>query len=576
MKFQRITGLLLLTVAFASSAGLAQSVKARKQPISSYTLSDSSRYKTYFLNGLREKMLGNTNGAIRNFLLCIDANPNADAAYYELAQTYLSLDQAEQALPVVNKAVRLNAEQSWYFILKANIQERLGQYLQAADTYGKIKVLLPDDEDNYYAQANAYTLGGKPEEAMRVFRQLEIRFGSSDELTLQRQKLFIRTGNIAEATKEMEILIRQNPDELRYYMMAGELYDSNNLPEKAFEKYQQALKIDPTNGYVHLALADYYKDKGNTITVFEEVKKAFFSDDIDLDTKVRLMYSNYVNPREQSIKADAFLLSNILVAKYPKEGRVFAINGDFLFMINRKEDAAEAYKKAIALDKKNYTIWEQLARIQFSISDYQGVQETCDEAILYYPDKAMLYLYNGMAKKQLGNSKEAILAYTQGLTYCNNSIDLQTQFYSNMGDAYHAIGNYQESDKAYDKSLDLNPNNAFVLNNYAFYLSLRGKDLDKAERMIRKANALEQGNSSYEDTYAWVLYKLGRYADARIWIEKAMRNNSNSATLAEHYGDILFKLGYRDMAISNWKKAREFGSKSESLERKINDQALHD
>lgn len=231
----------------------------------------------------------------------------------------------------------------------------------------------------------------------------------------------------------------------------------------------------------------------------------------------------------------------------------------------------------MAVNKTNYPIWEQLARIQLSLNDFKATEATCTEALQYFPDKVLLYLFNGIAKSQNGNPTAAIEAYKSGLSYTQGNKDLTAQFYANMGDTYHAMGNYPESDKAYESSLALDYDNALVLNNYAYYLSLRGKDLVKAERMARRANQLEPNNISYEDTYGWVLYRLGRYQDARMWLEKALSNNvSKSATLVEHYGDILFKLGDRESALSYWKKAKEYGSKSELLERKINDQALHE
>lgn len=564
-------------VSFGQDSRAGKPMRSTMLGAKSLTSLDSAKVKYYFLSGLREKTLSNTNGAIRNFLLCLDLDPANDGAYYELAMAYQALQQDEQALVAIDKAIQYNKEQVWYYQLKAQIQQQLSLFGKAADTYGMLTFFQPENEEFYFAQANALIFADKLDDALALYGKIEKEFGYSDELVLQRQRIYLKRGNLTEAGKEIEGLVKRNPDEVRYYLMAAELYESNNLTDKAYEKYQQALKIAPDNGFLHLALADYYKVKGNKAAVFEEVKKAFSSDEIDLESKIRILYNNYVDTNEQNIKSEAITLSNILIDKYPSDPKVYSIRGDFLYLLDKKREACDLYKKALAVNKANYPIWEQLARIQLSLSDFKATEETCTEALQHFPDKVLLYLFNGIAKTQNGNPTGAIEAYKQGLTYTQGNKDLTAQFYANMGDTYHAMGNYPESDKAYESSLSLDYDNALVLNNYSYYLSLRGKDLLKAERMARRANQLEPNNTSYEDTYGWVLYRLGRYQDARMWLEKALSNNvSKSATLVEHYGDILFKLGDRESALSYWKKAKEYGSKSELLERKINDQALHE
>ncbi|MCO4293140.1 tetratricopeptide repeat protein [Solitalea sp. MAHUQ-68] len=541
------------------------------------TSSDSAKVKYYFLNGLREKTLGETNNAIRNFLLCLDIDNTNDAAYYELALAYQILEQNESAIIAIEKAIQYNKEQLWYYQLKASLQQQLEMFGKAADTYSMLISLSPKNEEFYYNQANALIFADRIDEALSVYYRIEKLFGYSDELVLQRQRVYLKKGDLHDAVKEMEELIKRNPDDIRYYLMTAELYESNNLYDKALEKYQQAMKVAPDNGYLHLALADYYKVKGNKTAVFEAVKRAFVSDEVDFESKVRILYNNYTDPNQQSVRNETLILSNILIDKYPHNAQVYSIRADLMLIQDKKKEACVLYKKSLENDKSNYAVWEQLARVQLGLGDFKEVVATTTVALGYFPDKVLLYLFDGIAKAQTGNNKGAIESYTKGLVLSKDSKELSAQFYGNIGDSYHSIGNYPESDNAYESSLLLDYNNALVLNNYAYYLSLRGKDLLKAEKMARRAIQLEPNNTSYEDTYGWVLYRLERYQEAKMWIEKALSNNmSKSATLVEHYGDVMFKLGNKDEALSYWKKAKEYGSKSELLEKKINDQALHE
>ncbi|POY39269.1 hypothetical protein C3K47_01880 [Solitalea longa] len=583
MGFEKkvILSVITLTAAIQVSYGQA----ARKESVRPnapssgkvLTSSDSARVKYYYLSGLREKTLGETNNAIRNFLLCLDIDNTNEAAYYELALAYQALEQNESALIAINKAIQYNKEQVWYYQLKASLQQQLDMFSKAADTYSVLIGLKPQSEEFYYSQANALIFADRIDEALVLYTKIERRFGYSDDLILQRQRVYLKKGDLQSAVREMEGLIKRYPDEVRYYLMAAELYESNNFYDKALEKYQQAMRIAPDNGYLHLALADYYKIKGNKTAVFDAVKKAFISDEVDVDSKIRILYNNYTDNNQQAVKGEALVLSALLIDKYPYNAQVYAIRADFMMIQDKKKEACELYKKSLANDKSNYTVWEQLARVQLSLNNFSEVEKTTVAAIGYFPDKVLLYLFAGIAKSQTGNNQDAIVLYNKGLLLSKDNKELSAQFYANIGDAYHAMGNYPESDKAYENSVLLDFNNPLVLNNYAYYLSLRGKDLQKAERMARRAIQLEPNNTSYEDTYGWVLYRLERYQEAKVWIEKALSNNvAKSATLVEHYGDIMFKLGNKDEALSYWKKAKEYGSKSELLERKINDQALHE
>ncbi len=151
------------------------------------------------------------------------------------------------------------------------------------------------------------------------------------------------------------------------------------------------------------------------------------------------------------------------------------------------------------------------------------------------------------------------------------------QFYSTLGDTYNELGQYDASYEAYEKVLQINPDSQYVLNNYAYYLSLRSEKLDKAEKMAKRAVEIEPYSPSYLDTYAWVFYKQGKYKKAREWIEKAYRNGGDtSGTVVEHYGDILFQLNEKDEALKYWKLAKEQKEYSDLLDKKIKDKKLYE
>jgi Tfp pilus assembly protein PilF len=194
-----------------------------------------------------------------------------------------------------------------------------------------------------------------------------------------------------------------------------------------------------------------------------------------------------------------------------------------------------------------------------------------EEALTLFPNQYSLYFYVGMGYLMQKDYGKAIGYLNNALNYDIESKPLKTQIYSSLGDAYQGEKRYKESAQAYEQALALDPNNSYTLNNYAYYLSLRNEDLAKAEKMSIKSNQLEKNKASFQDTYAWILFKLKKYSEAKDWMQKAIINNPNSAVQFEHLGDIFYKLGDVDQAVENWKKSLEIDPDSSSVKKKINE-----
>jgi len=358
--------------------------------------------------------------------------------------------------------------------------------------------------------------------------------------------------------------------------MLAEFYISNNQASKALELYKKVAEKDPGNPYIHMSLADYYRKTGNKEKAYEELKLGFANPNLDVDTKVSILLSFYtINQIYDQLKDQAFELSRIMIKTHPDNPKAWSIYGDLLSQDKRYAEAGEAFLKVIALDSSKYVVWEELLRMELQLSEFQKVYDHSSKAMELFPEQSVLYLFHGLSATQLKKYEEAIEFLETGVKLVVNNDDLLAQFYMYIGDAYHSLKNISESDIAYEKSLKAKDNNPYVLNNYAYYLSLRGKDLDKAEKMAKKANQLDTANSSFEDTYGWVLYKLGKISEAKVWIEKALADKENvSSEVMEHYGDVLYKQGEHEKALEYWIKAKTKGEGSELLNKKISERKL--
>lgn len=536
-------------------------------------------FEYLFFDANREKILGNYAKAEIQLIQALKIDPTNAAALYELATIYAFKNNRKQALIYSKKAAEADTKNIWYQMLYIDCL-RENKFIDEA-----IKVSLklvrnnPERIDFYYDLADLYMYKGKAIEAVRVYDKIEQISGVSDEATLQKFKIYKSINNFDKALVEIQKLINAFPKEAKYYGILGELYIDNGQSEKAFSAYNDLLKIDPENAYVHLSLADYYRKIKQNEKAFDEIKIAFRSKELDIDTKVKILLSYYsISEAFTELRGDANELCEIIVAVHPDEAKSFSIYGDFLYRDRKFEEARTQYRKAIEIDKEKYALWNQLLLLDSELNDFRSMEKESKETIELFPNQALPYFFNGVSNIQLKNYQAAIDILSKGIEFVlTNETQLLSQFYANIGDANHQLKNYSASDSAYNKALELDPENTYVLNNFAYYLSLRNTDLEKAEAMSKKSNEIEPNNSSYQDTYGWILYQMKKYDDAKVWIGKALQTGGMSnGTLLEHYGDILFKLGETTEAIKYWNDAKKAGSTTDFIDKKIADKKLYE
>ena len=252
------------------------------------------------------------------------------------------------------------------------------------------------------------------------------------------------------------------------------------------------------------------------------------------------------------------------------------LSGDVYFQLNDSKKAFEAYEKSLTFGVTDFLIWNRYLILGIELQEYDRVYKNGMRAIELHPIQPTLYLFSGFAASYNKEHEKAITLFNKGLNYVVNNKPLKAEFYNYLGDSYHFFGNDKKSDECYEKSLDLIPDNVLVLNNYSYYLSLRQKDLEKAERMSKQCVELSPNQPTYQDTYGWVLYKLKRFNEAEEWLKKAVEGDSKSPVIIEHYGDVLYQLNHKKEALEYWKKAKNIGGDSELLNKKVREGVLYE
>lgn len=567
--------ILLMMLIAISISSYAQKGKNNKQEVvivSGQLLNskDSAQVKEYFYAGLREKVVQNQTLAIDYFNQVLKIDPTHHFSYYELAQIYYKQGALKEAKEFAQKATTLQTDNEWYWLLLANIYSDLQDYQLLIYALEELIKISPSKLDYSFEKADALFMLKKDDAALLQYQNLETQTGLSDEILRGRQKIYIKKGEIDKAVADLTLLIKNNPAEDRYYFFLGDLYFSNHKIAEALAVYQQALAINDANPMTRLAIAQIYDTQKKPEESFQQLKIAFAYADLNIDAKVKIIIKYFDEFPDAKALFYAETLAKILTEVHPDNPKSFALYGDVLFQQNNLTAAKAAYESALLLNNNVYEVWDQLIRVQISLNDFAGAIKNGEEALTLFPNQYPLYFYTSLGYSQQKQFDKAISYLQQTLTFDIESSEFKSQIYSSLGDAYQQQKNYKASETAYDDALRLMPNNTYTLNNYAYYLSLRNEQLEKAEKMSAKSNELENDNASFQDTYAWILFKQAKFSEAKIWMEKAMKNNDDSAVQYDHFGDILFALGETQNAVIQWKKALELAPNQLDIQSKIN------
>lgn len=535
------------------------------------TQADSLTVKQLFFSALREKTIENFTLATDMFNQVLQVDPQNDASMYELATLKKVQNDYPTAQDLLERAVTVKPDNEWYWVALADCYEKTNDLQKLENVFNELIRIDPDKPDYYFDQANVYLLGKRYDEALAVYDKLEKMTGASDELLAKKEGIYLKQGKVDKAAGDIQALIDANPSDMRYYLLLGEIYNSNNYQDKALKVLKAAEKIDAKNGKVHLALADIYRDKKDYESSYNELIYAFNLPDMDIEQEIKIVLGYVPKFPDTNAKASALELSRLLTVSHPDDSRSYALYGDMLVQSEKYKEAKENYQKSIELNTQVYEVHEQLIRLELGNNELDNAVKDGEDALSLFPNQAWLNYLVGVAYEQKKDFKKAI-SYIQNVPSLESQDkELLSQSYSSLGDCYHSTGSDEKAFDAYSKSISYNPDNAYTLNNYAYYLSVKGTELDKAAAMSKHSNEIQPNTASFEDTYAWILFKQKKYADARIWMEKALSHDKeHSAVQAEHYGDILYFLGDSGAAVDNWKKAKEYGGNSPVLERKIN------
>ncbi|MDR2385208.1 MAG: tetratricopeptide repeat protein [Tannerella sp.] len=541
-----------------------------------YTPEEERKTDYFFYEGLKLKNAEKFDSSYEMFKRCLEIDSTSSAALYELASYCLNMDKADEAVTLLKKAIKYAPDNEDYHSTLASLFFNLGMFGEAAEEYDYLVKSMPGRPELNYFLAESYSRMGEIGMAIDTYNALENVMGMHEALSMAKYHLYMTLEKPEKAFDEMKRLIDKFPVETRYMIMLGDLYLQQDDTVKALQYYKKAHEIDPESPYYHVSMANYYEKTGNGEAAEKQIDGALLNKQLDVNTKLSILarYIMQLQRSKQNIDV-ANILFQMLLDQHPEDSRLKLAFGDFLSSQGKNNEAQFQYQLITESEPDNLIAWQQLLALHFRQNNYEEAIKICTKCINIFPDESLFKLYLGISYYQKHEYQNAINTYQSAISAIlpEENKALISDFYGQIGDTYFKINKTDSAFVNYEKALIYNDKNIVVLNNYAYYLSLLKKDLTKAERMSALCIKIEPENATYIDTYAWIFFVQGNYLLAKIYIEQSIaKDRTNNPEIIDHYGDILYMSNEKEKALEQWKKAKELGKKSATLDRKIAEQ----
>lgn len=575
MKQQLIISYIFVVLGIGLSTTSCGTHKAAQvQPVSQMTEADYRRHDYYFLEATRQREAGNHADALALYEHCLSINPQSAAVMYELAQYYAFLQQPERSRILLEKAVELQPDNFWYRQTLGAYYRSIKEMDKAIAVYEEMSTQFPARGELLMMLMDLYSQQKDYPNLIKTLDRLEVKEGKSEQLSMEKYRIYLQMGDKENAFREMENLSKEYPNDVRYRVMLGDSYLDNERPDEAYAIFQAALAEDPENAQAQLSMASYYERMGMDSLFYLQQEAVLMNSKLGSSVKAEVM-RRIILQNEQTGKDSTRVLQLFdRMLSVPQEDATIATLC-YSYMQHKQMDdsvGVPVLEKILEVEPDNIAARYSLLMVAVRKNDYAEAVRICEPAIQYNPEELAFYYYLGISYFQVERNLDALAVLQKGVTQVTPESDkkLVSDFYTFIGDLHHSMEKQEACYEAYDSALVYNPDNIGVLNNYAYFLSLERRNLDKAEEMSFRTVKAEPKNDTYLDTYAWILFEKERYTEARIYIDEAMKNGGGeSATIVEHSGDIYYMLGEVDKALEFWKQAAGMEHESATLERKI-------
>ena len=578
IKTLKFTVLVLLLSVALVSCGTKKKSNDKEQATPTKPLSNRSPssadliYKNNFYEALRLRTVGDQDEAQKILEWCLTQKPEDDAVHYLLATDFYERRRITKAKEHIEKASKIDPENIWYVDLLAKIQVETDDFAGAEKSFKRLVAHDRYNREWLYYYSETLIFNQNYAEAIEIMSRLIDEVGPVPELVHQRNELYVELKRDEEMLIVLHGLIQEYPDVPDFTSMLLGYYHSKKQLDVAESELLKIIKNNKNHAAARITLADLYNALNRTDEALDQLKFAFETNTLDLDNSIQVLLA--VLDRKEAMDEKALELAQILSEKHPNHFIPHALIGEIHKAKGNTKESLAAFKRSLELNNDNFELWQEVVSTQFALKNYKATLETAEEALELFPSQPELYYYAGMSALRSKQFDEALAFFETGKDFIMRDPSFKAQFELSTAEVYLAQNNIPSARKHLAASEKLAPSSKLMMNNRAYVMAKYKLDLDKALETIQQALIGNEKDALFLDTYAWVRFARKEYEQALETIKLAHAISPNNGEINEHYGDILFKFGRIDEAISFWIKAKELGDESDTLLQKIQQKKL--
>ncbi len=497
-----------------------------------------------FVEAHSKYITGKIDDAIKIYQEILVKSKGCDACAYELSKIYEAKGDNVKSIEFASKAVAIDPANSWYQFLLADLYTKNNKDIDAAKVYANLLLKNTHDKDLSLRYAYSLVRAGEPDRALKVYEELEKKFGINEDFSQRKHIIYIAKNDIPKATLELQKLIDQFPTQMQYKYLLAEFYENYDQKNKAIDTYKKIVSLSPKETDALLKLKKLENNTANDDLLLS-LKSTIENENIALDNRIKLLIPsiNKLATKFDAIQSMQLIeFADFLLSKHPDDTKVNALAGDVYYHSNKLVPSIQFYKNSLATNKTVFAIWEQLLTVLAETGNYSELLKVSNDAIELYPFQPITFMYNGLANSKIQKNELALESLNQGIMVSGKNIPLRTACMLEIANIYAQQNKWYESKITYKKAIEMNPGSANSYMKYAKAL-VNQKLIDEA-----------QENIGY-----------------------AMKNGGASDPIVlNDYGDIFFMLNQTDKAIESWNKAKAAGNKSLILDKKIMDKKIYE
>ena len=533
---------------------------------------DEREFTKYLIQATGAKISGDIYAADSIYKKCLLLNPESGVVNFELSGLYISLDQPQKALEYANKAVILSPENEWYLANLAVLYKKINDHKKSAESFSKLVVSKPEKISYLFSLTEELLNNNSYKKAIKVLDVIEKKIGIKEEISIQKHQIYLFLKNKKKAVIELENLISNEPESISRLGLLAEYYENAKKSELAKAILNKMLSIDSSNGLVRLSLFQHYYKNKEYKKGYKELLLVMNSNSIEINLKKQiLMQISYEKSSPYNISEVCNLAQSFLSID-SKNSDVLLLMGDFKMLLREEDTACYYIRESLKINPSPFNAWSKLITSTLSRNKFDITINDAKMAIESHPNQPFPFLAMGIALNRKKEHAKALKELLKGKDLVFDDNFLESNFLQEIGNSYYGKEKFKISFDYYEMSIALDSNNFILLNNYSYYLALRKTNLERAEELMLKVIAKFPSNSTYLDTYGWVMFQLGAYSESEKFLFKAIINSDGqSGEILEHYGDVLYKLKKIDEANVFWNKSKKTGNYSKKLIQKISE-----